>query len=154
MKGGSQSANDDFDLLFKVIIIGDSGVGKTNLLSRYIKNTFSFDTRSTIGVEFGAKKSEVSGYKVKCQIWDTAGQEKYKAITHTYYKGAKGALVVYDICNKDSFENTNKWINELRMNGEKDVSIILVGNKCDKEEERIISIDEGKQKASELSKIN
>lgn len=154
MKGGaSHNSHEDFELLFKIIIIGDSGVGKTNILSRYIKNSFSFDTRSTVGVEFGAKKVEVNGYKVKNQIWDTAGQERYRSITNTYYKGAKGALVVYDISKRDTFDNANKWINELRMNGEKDVCIVLVGNKSDLLEDRAISSEEGEQKAKELSNI-
>lgn len=149
----SQGSHEDFDLLFKMIIIGDSSVGKTNILTRYIKNTFSFDTRSTVGVEFGAKKVEVNGFRVKNQIWDTAGQERYRSITNTYYKGAKGALVVYDISNKDSFKNVDKWINELRMNGEKDVIIVLVGNKSDLIEERQVSNEDGEAKAKELSKI-
>mmetsp|Transcript_5685 Transcript_5685/g.5859 ORF Transcript_5685/g.5859 Transcript_5685/m.5859 type:complete len:218 (-) Transcript_5685:372-1025(-) len=148
---GSQGSHEDFDLLFKMIIIGDSGVGKTNILSRYIKNSFSFDTRSTVGVEFGAKKVEVNGFKVKNQIWDTAGQERYRSITNTYYKGAKGALVVYDIAKRDTFDNVSKWINELRMNGEKDVVVVLVGNKCDLNEERTVSHEEGEQKARELN---
>ena len=151
--GASNNSHEDFELLFKIIIIGDSGVGKTNILSRYIKNSFSFDTRSTVGVEFGAKKVEVNGYKVKNQIWDTAGQERYRSITNTYYKGAKGALVVYDISKRDTFDNANKWINELRMNGEKDVCIVLVGNKSDLLEDRVISSEEGEQKAKELSNI-
>lgn len=148
----SKESHEDFDLLFKMIIIGDSGVGKTNILSRYIKNSFSFDTRSTVGVEFGAKKVEVNGYKVKNQIWDTAGQERYRSITNTYYKGAKGAMVVYDIAKRETFDNVNKWINELRMNGEKDVIIILVGNKCDLNDERVVSHEDGQIKAKELSK--
>jgi len=149
---GSQGSHEDFDFLFKIIIIGDSGVGKTNILSRYIKNSFSFDTRSTVGVEFGAKKLELNGIKVKGQIWDTAGQERYRSITNTYYKGAKGALVVYDISKRDSFDNVNKWVNELRMNGERDVIIVLVGNKSDLVNERVVSIEEGELKAKELRK--
>ena len=148
----SHGSHEDFDLLFKVIIIGDSGVGKTNILSRYIRNYFSFDTRSTVGVEFGAKKIEVNGFKVKNQIWDTAGQERYRAITNTYYKGAKGALVVYDIAKRDSFENIKRWVNELRMNGDKDVAIVIVGNKSDLIEERVVSKEEGELLARNLGK--
>lgn len=148
----SQSNQEDFDLIFKMIIIGDSGVGKTNMLSRYLKDYFSFDTKSTVGVEFGAKKVEVSGFKVKAQIWDTAGQERYRSITNTYYKGAKGALVVYDVSKRDSFENINRWVNELRMNGDENVIIIIAGNKCDLNEEREVKIEEGQDKAKELSK--
>lgn len=152
MSTHSFTHSEDFDLLFKMIIIGDSGVGKTNILSRYTKNTFSSDFRSTVGVEFGAKKIEMHGLKIKNQIWDTAGQERYKSITNTYYKGAKGALVVYDIGQKESFINVRKWINELKMNGDKDVIIVLVGNKCDIES-REVSTEEGTELAIEQSKL-
>lgn len=152
MKNQGFTPTEDFDLLFKMIIIGDSGVGKTNILSRYTKDQFSNDFRSTVGVEFGAKKVEMFGIKVKNQIWDTAGQERYKSITNAYYKGAKGALVVYDITQKESFLNVKKWINELRMNGDKDVIIVLVGNKCDLEDNRMVSIEEGSELAKEQSK--
>lgn len=144
---------EDFDLLFKMIIIGDSSVGKTNILSRYTKNQFSTDYKSTVGVEFGAKKIEMHGIKVKNQIWDTAGQERYKSITSTYYKGAKGALVVYDVTKRDTFLNITKWINELKMKGEKEVIIVLVGNKTDMIEERVVSTEEGTELAKEQSNI-
>lgn len=148
----NSSNNEDFDLIFKVIIIGDSGVGKTNLLSRYTKNFFSFDTKSTVGVEFGAKKVQVNGYNVKTQIWDTAGQERYRSITKTYYQGAKGALLVYDVSKRDTFENINRWINELRMNGDKNLIVIIVGNKSDLTEEREVSTQEGEERAKQLGK--
>lgn len=140
---------EDFDILYKMIIIGDSGVGKTNILSRYTKDQFSFDFRSTVGVEFGAKKIEMYGIKIKNQIWDTAGQERYKSITSSYYKGAKGALVVYDITKRDTFINVSKWIGDLKMNGEKDVIIVLVGNKSDLNDDREVSIEEGIEFAKE-----
>lgn len=152
MKNIEFSASEDFDILYKMIIIGDSGVGKTNILSRYTKNQFSFDFKSTVGVEFGAKKVEMYGIKIKNQIWDTAGQERYKSITNSYYKGAKGALVVYDITKRDTFQNVSKWINELRMNGDKDVIIVLVGNKCDSEDERVVTLEEASDFAKEQSK--
>ena len=88
---------EDYDMIFKVVLLGDSGVGKSNILSRYLKNEFSYDTKTTVGVEFGAKSIEIEDFKIKAQIWDTAGQERYKSITNAYYKGAKGALLVYDI---------------------------------------------------------
>lgn len=153
MRSTSFSSSEDFDLLFKMIIIGDSGVGKTNILSRYTKNQFNTDFKPTIGVEFGAKKVEMYGIKVKNQIWDTAGQERYKSITNTYYKGAKGALVVYDISQKETFRNVKKWINELKMNGDQDVIIVLVGNKCDLEDCRQVSKEEGAELAEEQSKL-
>jgi small GTP-binding protein len=138
---------DDYDLIFKVVLIGDSGVGKSNILSRYLKNEFSIETKTTVGVEFGAKKIEIEGIKIKAQIWDTAGQERYKSITNAYYKGSKGALVVYDITKKETFDNIDRWITELKKNAEPDVTIILIGNKCDLNEERQIPIEEGQNKA-------
>ena len=96
---------EDYDMIFKILIIGDSGVGKSNLLLRYVKNEFMSDMRSTVGVEFGSKLLTIDGLKVKAQIWDTAGQERYRAITSAYYKGAKGVLIVYDITRRESFTN-------------------------------------------------
>ena len=90
-------ADDDYDYLFKVVLIGDSGVGKSNLLSRFTRNEFSLESKSTIGVEFATRSIEVDGKTIKAQIWDTAGQERYRAITSAYYRGAVGALLVYDI---------------------------------------------------------
>ncbi len=140
-------SEDDYDMIFKVVLIGDSGVGKTNLLSRYLKNEFSFDSKTTVGVEFGAKRMVIDDVKVKVQIWDTAGQERFRSITNAYYKGAKGALLVYDVTRRDTFDNINKWVPELKQSGDKDVTIILVGNKTDLESDRQISTEEGGKKA-------
>jgi len=142
---------EDYDMIFKVVLIGDSGVGKSNLLSRYLKNEFSYDTKTTVGVEFGAKKVEIDDFKIKVQIWDTAGQERYKSITNAYYKGAKGALLLYDITRRETFTSIDKWVPELKQNGDKDVEIVLVGNKTDLEDKRQISIEEGKKKAQQYS---
>ena len=144
--------DEEYSLIFKMILIGDSGVGKSNILSRYINNSFSEATRSTVGVELSAKVEEINNTKIKIQIWDTAGQERYKSITKTYYKGAKGALIVYDITNKESFKNVDKWINDLKESGDDDVSILIVGNKCDLEASREVTTDEVKKKA-ELYKM-
>ena len=95
-------ADDDYDYLFKVVLIGDSGVGKSNLLSRFTRNEFSLESKSTIGVEFATRSIEVDGKTIKAQIWDTAGQERYRAITSAYYRGAVGALLVYDITKQVS----------------------------------------------------
>ena len=138
---------EDYDMIFKVVLIGDSGVGKTNLLSRYLKDDFSFDSKTTVGVEFGAKKLEIKGVNIKVQIWDTAGQERFRSITNAYYKGAKGALLVYDITRRETFENINKWVPELKQGGDKDLNIILVGNKSDLVNERKVSTEEGSKKA-------
>jgi len=144
-------SEEDVDMVFKVVLVGDSGVGKSNILSRYLTDEFTIDSKSTVGVEFGAKKLKVNNLTVKAQIWDTAGQERYKSITNAYYKGAKGALLVYDITNKESFTNTTRWISELKLNGDKDVTIILIGNKCDLEDKRQVTKDEGNNQAESYS---
>ena len=137
----------DYDVLLKLVMIGDSGVGKTNILSRYLTNQFSASTQPTVGVEFGSKIIKKGEKLIKLQIWDTAGQERYKSITSAYYKGAKGAFVVYDISRKSTFDNVDKWINELKNNGSEDVFILLVGNKSDLNDQREISEEEVKKKA-------
>ena len=139
--------DEEYSMIFKMILIGDSGVGKTNILNRYINNTFSETTKSTVGVELGTKVEEYNNTKIKVQIWDTAGQERQKSITKTYYKGAKGAFIVYDITKKDSFKNIDKWIQDLREFGEDDAAILIVGNKSDLEESREVTTDEVKKKA-------
>ena len=143
--------DEEYSMIFKIILIGDSGVGKTNILSRYTNNYFSDSSKSTVGVELGCKIEEVNGTKVKIQVWDTAGQERYKSITKTYYKGAKGALIVYDISRKESFLNVDKWIGDLKEFGEEDVCVIIVGNKCDLEDFRQVSTDEVSKKAEQYS---
>ena len=141
---------DNYDLIFKLVLIGDTGVGKTNILSRYINNEFSLATQSTVGVEFGSKIIKKNDKLIKLQIWDTAGQERYKSITSAYYKGSKGALVVYDISRKGTFENVDKWIEELKANGSEDVLIMLVGNKSDLEDKREVKTEEVIKKAEQF----
>lgn len=143
-------ADDEYDKIFKVVLIGDSGVGKTNILSRYVRDEFSIETKMTVGVEFGSKLLKVDDKTIKIQIWDTAGQEKYKSITNAYYKGAKGAFVVYDISRKDSFTNVDRWIGELKANGDPEVSILLVGNKCDLEENRQVTQEQALKKSEQF----
>ena len=140
---------ENYDLIFKLVLIGDSGVGKTNILTRYTKNEFSLATQATVGVEFGSKIIKKNDKLIKLQIWDTAGQERYKSITSAYYKGSKGAFVVYDISRKPTFENVDKWIGELKTNASEDVLIMLVGNKSDLEDKREVQIDETKKKAEQ-----
>jgi Ras-related protein Rab-11A len=138
---------DEYDFLFKLIIVGDSNVGKTNIMSKYIHNQFNQHSKSTIGVEFGTKIVNIDNKKIKAQIWDTAGQERYKSITSAYYKGAKGAFIVYDITNKFTFESVDKWVQDLNSYGEKNLSLLLVGNKSDLENKRQINKEEGEEKA-------
>ncbi|KAG6503967.1 ras-related protein Rab11B-like [Zingiber officinale] len=124
-------ADDDYDYLFKVVLIGDSGVGKSNLLSRFSRNEFSLESKSTIGVEFATRTIRVDDKVIKAQIWDTAGQERYRAITSAYYRGAVGALVIYDISRNMTFDNVERWLKELRDHTDSSIVIMLVGNKAD-----------------------
>ncbi|KAJ3670659.1 hypothetical protein LUZ60_008085 [Juncus effusus] len=136
--------DEDYDYLFKVVLIGDSGVGKTNLLSRFSRNEFSLESRSTIGVEFATKSIQVEDKIVKAQIWDTAGQERYRAITSAYYRGAVGALVVYDVTRHITFENIERWLKELRDHTETNIVIMLVGNKADLRHLRAVTVEDAK----------
>ena len=140
-------AEEEYDMIFKIVIVGDSGVGKTNILLRYLKNEFDTQTKATVGVEFGTKKTRIENSSIKAQIWDTAGQERYRAITSAYYKGAHGALVVYDITRKSSFDSVEKWLSDLKNNGEEKMVIMVIGNKCDMETSRAVPIEEGEGKA-------
>ena len=138
------------DYKLKVVVVGDSGVGKTNLIKRFIVNIYNPNTKATVGVEFISKSYKINDQVFKIEIWDTAGQERYKSITAAYYKGAKGALIVYDITQKDSFENINKWMSEVRDKSSKDLKIMIVGNKTDLVNERQVSTEEALEKAKEL----
>merc|ERR1712010_86261 len=134
--------DDDFDYLFKVVLIGDSAVGKSQLLSRFTRNEFKSDSKSTIGVEFATQTIQVDKKTIKAQIWDTAGQERYRAITSAYYRGAVGALLVYDISKHGTFENVERWLKELRDHAEANIVVMLVGNKSDLRHLRAVETDE------------
>ena len=116
---------------FKVVVVGDSGVGKTNLIKRFILNEFSLDSKATVGVEFISKNYNINNKIIKIEIWDTAGQERYKSITSAYYKGAKGAMIVYDVTNQTSFNNIDKWYFEIKEKASKNINLMLIGNKTD-----------------------
>ena len=118
-------------MLILVVLIGDSGVGKSNLLSRFTRNEFNLDSKSTIGVEFATRSIVVDDKTIKAQIWDTAGQERYRAITSAYYRGAVGALLVFDTTKQETFENCKRWLKELRDHADANIVIMLVGNKTD-----------------------
>jgi len=132
------------DYLFKVVLIGDSAVGKSNLLSRYARNEFHMNSKATIGVEFQTQSMEFDGKEIKAQIWDTAGQERFRAVTSAYYRGAVGALVVYDISRRHTFESVGRWLDELKMHSDMNVVTMLVGNKCDLESLREVPVEESK----------
>ncbi|CAF2094045.1 hypothetical protein BRARA_E00340 [Brassica rapa] len=135
------------EYLFKIVIIGDSAVGKSNLLTRYARNEFNPNSKATIGVEFQTQSMLIDNKEVKAQIWDTAGQERFRAVTSAYYRGAVGALVVYDITRTSTFENVGRWLDELNTHSDTTVAKMLIGNKCDLESIRAVSIEEGKSLA-------
>jgi len=141
----SASDGDEYDYLFKVVLIGDSGVGKSNLLSRFTRNEFNLESKSTIGVEFATKSIHTEGKTIKAQIWDTAGQERYRAITSAYYRGAVGALLVYDMSKRVSYDNVSRWLKELRDHADQNIVIMLVGNKKDLRHMRQVQTDEAKE---------
>lgn len=131
-----------------MVLIGDSGVGKSNLLSRFTRNEFNLDSKSTIGVEFATRSIQVDSKTIKAQIWDTAGQERYRAITSAYYRGAVGALLVYDISKHQTYENVTRWLKELRDHADANIVIMLVGNKSDLRHLRAVPTEEAKAFAS------
>ncbi|KAJ1422028.1 Small GTPase superfamily [Sesbania bispinosa] len=133
----------EYDYLFKIVLIGDSGVGKSNILSRFTRNEFCLESKSTIGVEFATRTLQVEGKTVKAQIWDTAGQERYRAITSAYYRGAVGALLVYDITKRQTFDNVQRWLRELRDHADSNIVIMMAGNKSDLNHLRAVSEDDG-----------
>uniref|UniRef100_A0A5B7AZA0 Putative ras-related protein RABA5e n=1 Tax=Davidia involucrata TaxID=16924 RepID=A0A5B7AZA0_DAVIN len=133
--------------LFKVVIIGDSAVGKSNLLTRYARNEFNMHSKATIGVEFQTQSMDIDGKEVKAQIWDTAGQERFRAVTSAYYRGTVGALIVYDISRRTTFDSIARWLDELKTHSDTTVARMLVGNKCDLENIRAVSMEEGKSLA-------
>ncbi|RWW24757.1 hypothetical protein BHE74_00010260 [Ensete ventricosum] len=152
--------DNEYDYLFKIVLIGDSGVGKSNILSRFTRNEFCLESKSTIGVEFATRTLQVinrrpshcpliliEGKTIKAQIWDTAGQERYRAITSAYYRGAVGALLVYDITKKQTFENVQRWLRELRDHADSNIVILMVGNKADLRHLRAVPEDEAQMLA-------
>ena len=133
----------NFHYLLKFVIIGDSGVGKSNILLRYIYNSFSEEFKTTVGVEFGAKNIEIDKKVYRIQIWDTAGQENFRSIARAYYKNSVCAFVVYDISKRSSFEDIQVWIDDCTKQTAKSVLLFLIGNKNDLNDEREVSYEEG-----------
>ena len=143
-------ANAEYDYLFKLLLIGDSGVGKSSLLLRFADNTFTESFISTIGVDFKIRTLNIGGANVKLQIWDTAGQERFRTITSSYYRGAHGIIIVYDVTNPDSFNNVQKWVQEIERYATDSVQKLLVGNKADLVSERKVDAADAKDFASQL----
>lgn len=142
-------AKKAYDLLFKLLLIGDSGVGKTCILFRFSDDAFNTTFISTIGIDFKIKTIELRGKKIKLQIWDTAGQERFHTITTSYYRGAMGIMLVYDITNSKSFDNIAKWLRNIQEHANDDVEKMILGNKCDMEDKRVIAKERGETIARE-----
>merc|ERR1712022_66500 len=123
--------NAEYDYLFKLLLIGDSGVGKSCLLLRYADDTYTESYISTLGVDFRMVTIRLDGKTIKLQIWDTAGQERFRTITSNYYRGANGIVVVFDVCDTESFDSVTRWLLEIEKNVGTGVHKLLVGNKCD-----------------------
>lgn len=130
---------NDYDYLFKILLIGDSGVGKSCILIRFTEDTYSEAYISTIGVDFKIKTIESGGKIIKLQIWDTAGQERFRTITSSYYRGAHGILIVFDLTDLESFENIQQWLHEINRYAYNNVCKILVGNKSDLTHKRMVN---------------
>ena len=144
----SAEVKEDFKI--KIVVVGDSGVGKTNLIRRFINNEFSENLKATIGVEFMSKTYRINKHLFKIEIWDTAGQERYKSITAVYYKGAKGALVVYDTTEQATFDDIDKWMFEIKDKTSKDIKLMIIGNKIDLKDEREVKNEDALKKAVSL----
>ncbi|XP_054877021.1 ras-related protein Rab-8B [Poeciliopsis prolifica] len=136
-----------YDYLFKLLLIGDSGVGKTCLLFRFSEDAFNATFISTIGIDFKIRTVELDGKKIKLQIWDTAGQERFRTITTAYYRGAMGIMLVYDITNEKSFDNIRNWIRNIEEHASADVEKMILGNKCDMNDKRQVSKERGEKLA-------
>ncbi|XVF59012.1 hypothetical protein PTKIN_Ptkin07bG0239700 [Pterospermum kingtungense] len=143
--GGYGDPSQKIDYVFKVVLIGDSAVGKSQILARFARNEFSLDSKATIGVEFQTRTLVIEHKSVKAQIWDTAGQERYRAVTSAYYRGAVGAMLVYDITKRQTFDHIPRWLEELRGHADKNIVIILIGNKSDLENQREVPTEDAKE---------
>jgi len=136
--------DDNYDFIFKVLLLGNSDVGKSSLLLRYVDSVWNDAFVPTIGVDFKVKTLTINEKKVKMQIWDTAGQERFRTVVSTYFRGAHGILLLYDVTNRDSFKNLESWLIEIEKNAKEKVLKILIGNKCDLTDDREIQSEEGK----------
>ncbi|XP_038640796.1 RAB3D, member RAS oncogene family, a isoform X2 [Scyliorhinus canicula] len=144
------AADQNFDYMFKLLIIGNSSVGKTSFLFRYADDSFTSAFVSTVGIDFKVKTVYRNEKRVKLQIWDTAGQERYRTITTAYYRGAMGFLLMYDIANHDSFNAVHDWATQIKTYSWDNAQVILVGNKSDLEDDRVVPTEDGRRLADEL----
>ena len=141
----STKSGEDYEYIFKVLLLGNSNVGKSSLFLRFVDDIWNDTFVPTIGVDFKIKTFDIDEKRIKMQIWDTAGQERFKNIIASYYRGAHGILLIYDVTDKDSFKNLSNWLIEIEKNSSKNVLKVLIGNKTDLEEKRVISYNQAKE---------
>ncbi|XP_031721613.1 ras-related protein Rab-19-like [Anarrhichthys ocellatus] len=149
MQTSGAEHDDSFDFLFKIILIGESNVGKTCLVQNFKSGLFSERQQNTIGVDFTVRTVDIDGKRVKMQVWDTAGQERFRTITQSYYRSAHGAIIAYDITRRPTFESMAHWMKEVELYGASNVVLVLIGNKCDLEQERQVPFEEACNLAEE-----
>lgn len=144
-------SNCNYDYSFKILLIGESGVGKTCLLLRFTDDTFTLNHQTTVGVDFKQKTIFVDKKIIKIQVWDTAGQERFRTLTKGYYKMANGIILTYDVTNRESFESIKNWLKQVEQLAEKNVCKMIVGNKCDVDDKRLVTYEEGQKFAKEYN---
>eukprot|EP00794_Sanderia_malayensis_P007890 gene7890-8743_t len=149
-KWRKDAADQNFDYMFKLLIIGNSSVGKTSFLFRYADDSFTSAFVSTVGIDFKVKTVLRNEKKIKLQIWDTAGQERYRTITTAYYRGSMGFILMYDITNPESFKAVTDWASQIKTYSWDNSQVVLIGNKCDMEDERAVSFEQGNKLAEQL----
>ena len=141
----TSKGSEEYEFIFKVLLLGNSNVGKSSLFLRFVDDIWNDTFVPTIGVDFKIKTFDIDEKKIKMQIWDTAGQERFKNIIASYYRGAHGILLIYDVTDKDSFKNLSNWLIEIEKNASKNVLKVLIGNKNDLEDKRVITYNQGKE---------
>lgn len=147
----AKTPSRSYDMIMKLLLVGDSGVGKSCLLLRFVEDKFNPLFITTIGIDFKIRTIESKGKKIKLQVWDTAGQERFRTITTAYYRGAMGIVLIYDVTDARTFENVENWFETVTQHANDDAQIFLVGNKSDDEENRQVSRDQGQQLAQKLN---
>eukprot|EP01035_Chromulina_nebulosa_P017329 gene17329-22873_t len=142
------SRDNPFDMQIKLLMVGDCGVGKSRLMLRYSSDTLAL---TTIGIEFKIKNIQLDGLRIKLQIWNTAGSERFRTITTSYFRGAHGILLVYDVTDRQTFESIRNWYTLIQMHANENIKVILIGNKCDLSDQRMVSFEEGESLANECN---
>nr|XP_015813443.2 ras-related protein Rab-19 [Nothobranchius furzeri] len=153
MQAPGHEHDDTFDFLFKIILIGDTNVGKTCVVQNFKSGMFTEKQQNTIGVDFTVRTVDIKGKRVKMQVWDTAGQERFRTITQSYYRSAHGAVIAYDITRSSTFNSVSHWIKEVELYGAANVVLVLIGNKCDLEQERQVPFEKACSLAKESSML-